>query len=140
MFTYTTRLRMRDTDAGGVLFFARQFDLVHEALEAFLDELGFGLGRQLDREDFITPVVHAESDYRLPVRLGDSIRIRLSVEHIGRRSFTVSYELCNDAGKTTGTARTTHVAISKATRKAIPLPPPLRESLEKTRQSACASQ
>lgn len=31
MFTYKTQIRLHDTDAAGILFFAQQFEIIHDA-------------------------------------------------------------------------------------------------------------
>ena len=129
MFTYTTKIRLHDTDAAGIIFFANQFKLIHDAYEELLEELGTGLQSVLKRTDYFQPIVHAESDFKAPLYAGDKIAIAIRIGHIGTTSFSLEYTL--KRGKTlVGTAKTMHVTINQKTKKKIPLPTPLRKSLE----------
>ncbi len=41
MFTYKTKISLHDTDAAGIIFFANQFKIVHDAYEDLLESFGF---------------------------------------------------------------------------------------------------
>jgi 1,4-dihydroxy-2-naphthoyl-CoA hydrolase len=130
MFTYTTKIRLHDTDAAGIIFFANQFKIIHNAYEDLLEEFGWGFPKMLKGTNYFQPIVHAESDYKAPVYVGDKIVIAVKVGHVGKTSFSLCYTL--KRGKTLiGTAKTVHVTINQKTRKKIPLPSGLRKALEK---------
>jgi len=130
MFTYQTKIRLHDTDAAGIIFFANQFKIVHDAYEDLLEEFGWSFEKMLKGTDYFLPIVHAESDYKVPVRVGDKITIAIKVGHIGNTSFSFEYTL--NRGKTlVGTAKTVHVTINQKTRQKIPLPAALRRALTK---------
>jgi len=130
MFTYTTKIRLHDTDAAGIIFFANQFKIVHDAYEDLLETFGWSFETMLKGTDYFLPIVHAESDYKAPVLVGDKIVIAIKVGHIGETSFSFEYTL--KRGKTlVGTAKTVHVTINQKTRKKIPLPTALRRALSK---------
>lgn len=133
MFSYTTTVRIHDADPAGVLFFARYLVLAHDAYEAFLESCGFGAGRIFRDEAFVIPVVHAEADYRTPLWVGDHATIKLEIEELRRRSFTVAYEICGPSGVLACAVRTTHVVVSTETKRAVPLPDKLRAVLETCR-------
>jgi len=129
MFTYTTKIRLHDTDAAGIIFFANQFKIIHDAYEDLLEEFGWSFQKMLKKTDFFLPIVHAESDYKTPVLVGDKIVVAIKVGHIGKTSFSFEYTLKRE--KTlVGTAKTVHVTINQKTRKKIPLPSALRKALE----------
>ena len=135
MFIYKTKIRLHDTDAAGIIFFANQFKIVHDAYEDLLEKLGWSFQTMLHRTTYFLPIVHAESDYRLPVLVGDKITISISVGHIGNSSFSFKYTL--KRGKTlVGTAKTVHVSINQKTRKKTILPSALCKALEKYRKSS----
>jgi len=130
MFTYTTKIRLHDTDASGVIFFANQLRIIHDAYEDLLEEYGWSFRTMLKKTRYFLPIVHAESDYKTPLFVGDKIVIAVKVGHIGNTSFSFEYTL--KRGKTlVGTAQTVHVTIHQKTRKKIPLPPALRRALER---------
>lgn len=134
MFVYRTPLRLADTDAAGVLFFARQFDLMHEAYEAFMREIGFGLDRLLRDEPYFISIVRAESDYRAPVRYGDELQITVTVRQIGQSSYVIGYAI-EVRGAPVGSGQTVHVCIERQTKSKRALPDELQRRLERHRDA-----
>jgi len=121
---------LHDTDAFGVIFFADQFKIVHDAYEALLEKFGFGFPVLLKNGRYFMPIVHAESDYKAPLSVGDALHITIKVVHIGRTSFAFAYVIRR--GKAiVGTAKTVHVAIHPKTGKKTLLPALLRRALNK---------
>ena len=131
MFKKTTVIRMQHTDAAGILFFARQFDIIHSVYEDFMSGQSLGFPYFLNKAHYFVPIVHAEADYNRPLHVGDKISVTLKVSHIGKTSFTFSYVLKNVRGQTVGKAETTHVAVHRKSHKKIPLPSRLRKVLGK---------
>ena len=131
MFNYTTTIKLHETDAAGLLFFSNQFKLLHDAYEALLESIGFGFARMLLEKDYFLPIVHAESDYKAPLFVGDKVTITIKITHIGNTSFTFEYVLRDHAQKIVGTGKTVHVTIDKKTREKIPLPNDMRLTLKK---------
>jgi 1,4-dihydroxy-2-naphthoyl-CoA hydrolase len=126
---------LHDTDAAGIIFFANQFKIIHDAYEDLLEKFGWSFKKMLQGTDYFLPIVHAESDYKVPVFVGDKIAITVKVGHIGTTSFSFEYTL--KRGKTlVGTAKTVHVTINQKTRKKIPLPRAMRSALEKLQSTA----
>lgn len=125
---YTVRLH--DTDAAGILFYANQFKMIHDTYEKFLNRIGFGLRDRFTIRDFSFPIVHAEADYHQPLQVGDTIEIALVVAQVGKTSFTLEYSLTNLDGISVGRARTVHVTIDLESGKKIELPKSFREKLE----------
>lgn len=129
-FIHHTSIGLRHTDATGVLFFAEQFKIALDSYEAFLKASGWSLKAIIEEGHFFFPVVHAESDYFAPLKVGDELEVALTIPHVGTSSFTCYYEFTDTArqllvGKTT----LVHVAVSAETRKTIPLPDPMRAFL-----------
>jgi 1,4-dihydroxy-2-naphthoyl-CoA hydrolase len=85
----------------------------------------------LKKRGYFLPIVHAESDYKAPLFVGDEIAISVKVGHIGTSSFTFVYEIHNHKGVLVGTAKTVHVTINKKTKKKLSLPKDFRSVLEK---------
>jgi acyl-CoA thioesterase FadM len=95
-----------------------------------MEKFGWSFRTMLQKTDYFLPIVHAESDYKVPVFVGDKIAITVQVGHIGTTSFSFEYTL--KRGKTlVGTAKTVHVTINQKTRKKTPLPPAMRKALVK---------
>ena len=112
------------------MFFSNQFKIIHDAYELLLESIGFGFGELIREKDYFFPIVHCESDYKLPLFVGDLIEIQTVVDKIGKTSFTLAYRLLDTSQKIVGTALTVHVTMDKSTKKKIPLPVDLRSKLE----------
>lgn len=127
---------MHDTDMAGILYFPRQFRFVHDALEDFSDTSGMPFAHIFHKEQFLFVVVHAESDYFVPLHVGDKLEIEVTIAAVGTSSFTVAYKIFK-MDKTasqrilSGTAKTTHVTIDSKTRTKIPIPMRFKEFLDK---------
>jgi 1,4-dihydroxy-2-naphthoyl-CoA hydrolase len=122
-------VRLHDTDAAGILFFANQFVFVHDAYEELLQLLGLPIASILHVESFILPIVHAEAQYFKPLHVGDEITVALQIGSIGETSFVLVYDLLAADDTLVGKAKTVHVAISKQTQNKIALPEKLQRAL-----------
>jgi len=130
MYIYQTKIKLHDTDAAGLLFFSHQFEMVHDAYECVLEQIGFGFADLIRNQNFFLPIVHAESDYKKSLFVGDVIEIQVTVEHVGQTSFTFAYQIFNHLKEIVGTAKTVHVTIDKKSHQKIPLPSLMREKIE----------
>jgi acyl-CoA thioesterase FadM len=107
----TLPVRLRHTDAAGVLFFAEQLALAHEAYEAFLDEHDLSVGTLLASGSGV-PIVSCEASYEAPVRVGDRLTFTVTAERVGETSFTLTYGIDRDKVPV-GRCQTVHVSIGK---------------------------
>jgi 1,4-dihydroxy-2-naphthoyl-CoA hydrolase len=123
-------VRLHDTDAAGILFYANQFLFIHDAYEELLQLIGLPVATILRDEPFILPIVHAESKYLKPLAVGDEITVRVQVAKIGKTSFVLEYELSGVDDTLVGKAKTVHVAVSKQTQNKIALPEKLRRAMQ----------
>ena len=128
MFQTETDVKLHDTDAAGMLFFANYFRIAHTAYEAFMKWIGCSLAHIIRESDYLLPITHAEADYRGRLALGDTFTISLEVE-IGETSFTVTYFLKDVHGKVAAELRTVHASVDKKTLERIPLPEEVRKGL-----------
>jgi len=125
-FTSESTVRLYDTDAAGFLFFGAQFRFAHEALEGFLEHLGFPIAQLIRGRQVLFPVVHAEADYRTPLTVGDRLTVRVVVRALGERSFTIGYRLLLADGRDAGSVTTVHAALDPATGTSCQLPDAVR--------------
>lgn len=140
MFIYRRTIHLRQTDATGVLYFPEQLSIALEALEEYFLSKGFTLQEMIETDHFFLPVVHAEADFKAPLRVGDSIEIDLSVSRIGTSSFTLETTLWDKSRSLiVGTTRIVHVAVSQETRLSIPLPPRILGYLTELQLNVCAT-
>ena len=132
-FIHHLTIRLYDTDAAGILYFGSQFRLIHDTFESWLNQEGLNLGALIKGNKIGFVIVHAESDYLLPLTVGDDVTIELSISHIGQTSFTCSYEIRNNDNHLCGRSKTTHVCVNPATKKKNPISDTLRNQLSKYR-------
>lgn len=131
MYRIDATLRLPDTDAAGILFYGNYFRLAHEAYEAFMDHIDFGLPYVLSDAEIMLLIVHAEADYKASLALGDDYTIAIRVEKIGRTSFDLRYRFLDDTGELATSLKTVHVAVSKKTGQPVGLPESLKKSLNR---------
>jgi 1,4-dihydroxy-2-naphthoyl-CoA hydrolase len=128
-FRRTVEVRMHEVDAAGVLFFAHLFRYAHDAYEAFMAHLGFSLPAVVRDRAWRLPLVHAEADYRRPIRHGERLTVTVGVADLGESAYTVRYRFDDAKGEARATARTVHVHLEADGSRSAPLPPELREAL-----------
>ena len=129
MFSYKRVIRIQDTDATGVIYFANLLQIGLEAFEEFMRSQGFSLKEMIRSKSFLLPIVHTEADFFFPLTVGDEVDINLTIKKIGTSSFTH----CSDfilKEKNTGTCSIVHVAFSPSEKTSIPLPEKLLQALK----------
>lgn len=131
MFIAYNQVRMHDTDMAGILYFPRQFRFAHDALEDFVETLGYTFEQVFHHEKFVFVIVHAEADYLTTLRVGDKLEVHLSIGKVGETSFTVLYDIYKLDKTLVGKVKTVHVTLDSATRKKIPIPFHFKILLEK---------
>lgn len=135
-FTYFFTLRLHDTDAAGRLFFAHLFRHAHDAFENLMTALGVPLDAMISAGQTLLPLIHAEADYRQPLRHGDQVQVQVTIAEIRRRSFAIHYVFLNHHHQIAATARTIHCQINADGSAADNLSPMLRTALTSFQHSA----
>ena len=130
-FKYRFRVRLHDTDAAGVLFFAHLLRHAHDAYEDFMEQSGLPLAELIPEAGPHLPLVHAEADFLAPLRHGDEVRVHLRLARLGNSSFTLGYTFLDNNGEIRARARTVHAALDPEGGSSVPLPDGLRRQLEK---------
>lgn len=123
-FVHHRTVRLADTDAAGVVFFARTLMLCHEAYEESLARAGIDLKEFLGVADLIVPISKCEADYLRPLVCGDKLKITVKPTALTESSFAIDFEITKlgPPDKLAARVRTEHVATSLAKRARIPLP------------------
>ncbi len=126
-FVYERTVRLADTDAAGVVFFARTLAICHEAYEAALAAAGIDLHDLLGVKGIVVPISRSEADYKRALRPGDKLRISVAPAPLSENSFAIRFEITKlgPPEKLAATVRTEHVCTAPAKRQRAPLPPKL---------------
>lgn len=138
MFRTDATLRLQHTDAAGVMFFVRVYELMHVAYEELMAEIGHPLPADMARAELIIPIAHSEADYRQPLRLGDRLEISVAVTRLGSRSFWLETTIEKEE-TVAAVVRTVHVVVDGGTGRATTMPDSLREGLARYRSESGAS-
>jgi acyl-CoA thioester hydrolase len=135
MHEYRTRRRIEfsDTDAGGLVHFARFFVFMEIAEHELLRALGANAGaeRQADGRLIGWPRVASSCEFLSPARFGDELEVHVQVARVGRTSLTFDFALSR-GGTPVALGRTTTVcAVLDAPQgiQPIPIPAALRARL-----------
>lgn len=121
-------IRLPHTDAAGVLFYPRIFDLEEELFERWLESGGMSVRAMLERKLAPTPIVRCEADYRAPVRVGDRLDARLEGVEAGRSSYELRWSF--DLGdRRAMDVRVRRAAIDPSAGTSVDLPEILRKWL-----------
>ncbi len=131
-FSHARTVRFADTDAAGVVFFARYLAMCHEAYEEALAVAGLPLARFFADTGLVVPIARSEASYLRPLECGDRLRIEVSPTRLGEHSFALAFTLWKivpaadpavaNTEKRAAVARTEHVCIDARSRERRPLP------------------
>jgi len=142
MHEYRTRRRIEfsDTDAGGLVHFARFFVFMEIAEHELLRALGANAGaeRQADGRLIGWPRVASSCEFLSPARFGDELDVHVQVARVGRTSLTYEFALSR-GGTPVARGRTTTVcAVLDAPQgiQPIPIPEALRARFEEAPEGA----
>lgn len=121
--TYQRTIRLADTDAAGIVFFANYLVLCHEAYESALTAAGMPVQEFIAGGDVIVPIAKSSVDYLRPLQCGDEVSIILKPSRLSETSFAIDYELTRmgSPSKVAARARTEHVCTSRSKRGRVPL-------------------
>ena len=122
MYAQFRTVKLAETDATGIVYFAEVQKYAMEAFEEFLHTKNFSISKMLNEESFLAPVVNVSVDYLSPLFVGDLISIHMSLEKVGVSSFTIKYEVKKDESDfDAAVVKITQVSVDRETRHAAPI-------------------
>jgi 1,4-dihydroxy-2-naphthoyl-CoA hydrolase len=128
MYRYRSVIKLYQTDAAGLLFFARIFEIAHDAYQDFLEHIGYGMKSLLADGDYLIPIVHASADYKQSLFVGDEIDVILKIKHVGKSSVTMHYDIVKNE-TTAAIVQTVHVFLQRQTSQKSDIPNAFRDKL-----------
>ncbi len=93
---FSYKIYYKDTDAGGVLYYARYLDFLEKARTDFFDQSAI-LSKTLHEQGIFLAVRKAECNYLKPVFYGDTITVQVSLRNVKKTNFIVDYEIFNES-------------------------------------------
>lgn len=114
----------------GHAYYANYFYWFEQARGAWCRARGFSY-KTLEEQGFFLPVVEAHARYKGEVKFDDLIAVKVWISEIKRAAIRFDYQVTNDAtGQLCTEGYTWHVLMGSA-RKAMTVPPHIREMLER---------
>ncbi|MCE0732438.1 acyl-CoA thioesterase [Halomonas sp. G15] len=119
-FIAEKQIRFHHCDPAGIVFFPQYFVLFNEVIE---DWYTFGLDtsfvEQITKDRVSTPLAKVSCEFLAPSRIGEIIRMTLSVKSVGRTSVTLQIEgSCDEEAR----VRAELVAVNASLETLRPLP------------------
>ena len=135
-FKATRRVEFSETDMAGIMHYSNFFRFMETAEHGFYRSLGFSVVMPETDPRLGWPRVHAECDYKQPLRFEDLVEIHLLVKE--KRSKTLSYlfrfkKLGAGAPMEVARGLLTIVCVAHfpdGTMKAVPIPPEVGDRIE----------
>ena len=114
MEPYMRTAKYYETDQMGIIHHSNYIRWMEEARIDVLDQLGYPY-RRFEEMGYMSPVLHAECDYKKSVRFGDEVKIIVSLQDFGKVKFTLRYDMYNmtEGGVLSASGTTTHCFLKK---------------------------
>lgn len=114
MEPYIRQAKYYETDQMGIIHHSNYIRWMEEARIDVLDQLGYPY-RRFEEMGYMSPVLHAECDYKKSVRFGDEVKIIVSLQDFGKVKFTLRYDMYNmtEGGVLSAIGTTTHCFLKK---------------------------
>ena len=136
-FKMKRMVEFSDTDMAGIMHFSNFFRYMEVTEHAFCRSLGFSIFPEFHERTVGWPRVHADCDYKHPLRFEEEVEIHLLVKEKRTKSVTYTFIFRkNQDGKPIEVARghmtAVSVSVDPATRKmkATPIPPEISAKIE----------
>jgi acyl-CoA thioester hydrolase len=89
-FAIVRQVEFSDTDMAGIMHYSNFFRFMESAEHAFFRSLGLSI-HTVNPEPLGWPRVHADCDFRFPLRFEDSVEVRLLVREKREKSLLYSF-------------------------------------------------
>jgi 4-hydroxybenzoyl-CoA thioesterase len=121
-------VRFDDVDFARVVYFPKLFGYCHQVFEDFFAEaVGVPYSQMLQKRKVGYPSVHAQADFKHPLRFGDVARISMETIKLSPKSITCQYHLfLNDTATLCSEVEIVTVPIDMDTFKAREVPEDVR--------------
>jgi 4-hydroxybenzoyl-CoA thioesterase len=123
-------IRFADTDAAGIAFYPRYFEMANNHIEDWFGEgLGFDFKHLHVDEGRAVPTAHIEVDFKAPGRMHEMLTLSLVLSHIGTTSIRFTLSAASEAEEKWA-MRYVLVHMDMKTGKSLPWPDDMRAAME----------
>ena len=129
-YSETLRVRYRDTDAQGHMFFANYLVFADEVAGNYMRTLGFDWSDTGNLPTYVF-TVNANCDYLNECLAGEEVEVTVAYTRIGNTSATMSFSLKRHGdGVELAKGSFAQVFVDRATRRPTAVPQNVREAVE----------
>ena len=131
-FKLTRRVEFSETDMAGIAHFSNFFRYMEAAEHAFFRSLGFSIVS----EGIGWPRVHADCDFKSPIRFEDEVEIHLLVREKREKSisYAVIFRKLNGEAREVARGNLTVACVARdkpgGAMKSVPIPPEIASKIE----------
>lgn len=114
MKPYMLKARYYETDQMGIIHHSNYIRWMEEARIDVLNQLGYPY-RRFEEMGYMSPVLHAECEYKKSVKFDDEVKIVVSLQDFGKVKFTLRYDIYNmsEGGCLSACGLTRHCFLNK---------------------------
>ena len=135
-FVIEERVRWSDADAAGIIFYGAYVRFFELAETELFRSVGLSYGVMFEEYDMYLPRVQVHTEFHYPARLDDVLEVAAYVEHVGRRSLTMHFDVIHhDLRRLTADGHLVLVATDRERLVSRPLPEDFVRRLEPYRMS-----
>jgi len=135
-FRITRRVEFSETDMAGIMHYSNFFRFMESAEHGFYRSLGFSVSLAQHNPPLGFPRVHAECDFKRPLRFEDLVEVHLLVRAKSARSVSYSFRFRNLSAtpiEEVARGKVTIVCVTQKTpgkMSAVPIPPEIAQLIE----------
>lgn len=122
------RVRFRDTDVQGHVYFGNYFEFCDEAYSAYMRAMGMPW-QEMVKNGTDMFYASASCDYLGSAKFEDTILIEARISKIGTTSVTSAFVIRNEASEVLARATLTSVCVNPKTREKMRVPDAFREAV-----------
>lgn len=128
----TRRVLIGDVDSAGIAFTGRLIAIALEIHEEGLRSIGIDFSTMISQGTLGVPIVHLETDFKKPLRHGDTFHGELVCERIGDSSYGLRIDLVLEPTNTiAATIRLVSVCVDRPTMTSVPMTAEMRAQLQR---------
>jgi 1,4-dihydroxy-2-naphthoyl-CoA hydrolase len=127
-FEQNITVHFRQTDMAGIAYFNEAFNIFHDVYEAWVGSHFKNKVDWFQNPEWAVPLKNVSCDYKAPLIPFNHYTVRISLAAKSTSTFQLKTEIVN-AQVVCAELLTTHVFIDRSTKKSIPIPPKIAESL-----------
>jgi acyl-CoA thioester hydrolase/1,4-dihydroxy-2-naphthoyl-CoA hydrolase len=130
-FQTKVKIRFRDADPAGILFFGQILGIAHDVFEEFIVANEISWNEWFKPEKLACPIRHTEVDFMFPFLPGHEYEATAKVQKVSQSSFNMHYEFRNGDGRICARVQMVHTFVEQQSFQKAEFPERYRQIFEK---------